>query len=338
MLRGLLKRVGNVLQGRRIDENLLEELEEALIAADVSIDTMERLLTALRRTVRERGLTDSEELREELRTLVERLLETGSLDPLAVTAGGDPPPFPSRRLLPWRRASMETESAAPVEAAAAPRPLCVWMIIGVNGAGKTTSVGKLAHWAIRQGYAPLLAAADTFRAAATEQLQLWGTRVQAPVIVQQSGADPAAVTFDALQAARARGRDLVLIDTAGRLHTKHNLLEELRKIVRVIERETSRPPEETLLVIDGSTGQNGLAQATAFAAAVPLTGIILTKLDGTAKGGIVLTIRDQLRVPIKFIGTGEQLDDLKPFEAAEFAAWLFERDDPANENGRENSA
>jgi len=195
--------------------------------------------------------------------------------------------------------------------------------VGVNGAGKTTSIGKLAAQLVRKGHKPLLIAGDTFRAAAIEQLQEWGKRAGCEVVAQQQNADPAAVVFDGLAAARARGCDVVLIDTAGRLHTKSNLMNELAKIARIVERESGVPPQETLLVIDASTGQNGLSQARAFAGSAPLSGLILTKWDGTAKGGIVLTIAHETGLPVKLLGVGEKVEDLCDFDAREWTNTMF---------------
>jgi fused signal recognition particle receptor len=204
-----------------------------------------------------------------------------------------------------------------------PSPPAVILFVGVNGTGKTTTIGKLAHRWIAGGEKVLLVAGDTFRAAAIEQLQVWGERVSAPVIAHQAGADPSAVVFDALKAARARGVDRVLIDTAGRLHTKKNLMEELKKIYRVIAREIPGAPHETLLVLDAITGTNGLVQAREFHAAVTLSGVILTKLDGTAKGGIVVAIARELKLPVRYIGVGEALDDLQPFDPAAYVDALL---------------
>ncbi|HOQ30047.1 MAG TPA: signal recognition particle-docking protein FtsY, partial [Armatimonadota bacterium] len=204
-----------------------------------------------------------------------------------------------------------------------PSPPAVYTFVGVNGVGKTTSIAKTAHMLKRQRKRVLLAAADTFRAAAIDQLEIWGQRVGVDVIRQKEGSDPAAVVYDAIQAARARHVDVVLVDTAGRLHTKANLMEELRKIHRVIERELGRPPDETLLVLDATTGQNAVSQARTFKDAVAVTGIVLSKLDGTAKGGNILTIQDELKIPIILIGTGEQLEDMEPFDPKAFVDALF---------------
>jgi fused signal recognition particle receptor len=198
------------------------------------------------------------------------------------------------------------------------------MVVGINGVGKTTTIGKLAHRYTSQNYRVMIAAADTFRAAANEQLEIWAGRAGAEIIQQKQGSDPAAVAFDAVSSAKARKFDLVIVDTAGRLHTRTNLMEELRKIHRVIGRNTPSAPHEVLLVIDASTGQNGLQQAKLFGAAAGVTGLVLTKLDGTAKGGIVLAISRELGIPVRFIGVGEQLNDLQPFDPQQFAEALFE--------------
>ncbi len=223
-----------------------------------------------------------------------------------------PPGFSPRDML--RRHLQAVLQALDTPAPNRPSPPAVFLFVGVNGTGKTTTIGKLAHRWIAAGETVLLVAADTFRAAAIDQLRVWGDRVGAPLIAHQPGADPSAVVFDALRAARARGVDRVLIDTAGRLHTKKNLMEELRKIHRVTAREVPGAPHETLLVLDAVTGTNGLVQAKEFHAAVPLTGIILTKLDGTAKGGIAVAIARELALPVRYVGVGEALDDLQPFD------------------------
>ncbi len=232
-----------------------------------------------------------------------------------------PPGFRPRDML--RRHLQAVLQALDTPAPTPPSPPAVLFFVGVNGTGKTTTIGKLAHRWIAGGETVLLVAADTFRAAAIDQLKVWGDRVGAPVIAHQPGADPSAVVFDALRAARARGADRVLIDTAGRLHTKKNLMEELRKIRRVTAREVPGAPHETLLVLDAVTGTNGLVQAREFHAAVPLTGIILTKLDGTAKGGIAVAIARELALPVRYVGVGEALDDLQPFDPVAYVDALL---------------
>ena len=221
------------------------------------------------------------------------------------------------------RAVLANAGTPSLAAADGPPPLVI-LVVGVNGAGKTTSIAKLAALYREQGKRVVLGAADTFRAAAIEQLQAWGQRVGAEVVAHRQGADPGAVAYDAFQAARARNADVLIIDTAGRLHTKSNLMEEMTRVARVLSRLEATAPHQTLLVMDATTGQNGLAQARAFTESVECTGIILAKLDGTARGGVVLAIGDQLRVPVLFIGTGEGLDDLAPFDAEEFVEALFE--------------
>lgn len=288
MLKGLFKKVTQSISGRKLDEEMLEELEEQLVMSDVSIDTAGHLISGLREAARRGEVPTDEDAIQALQDGVASLLGSGDR-PLRFAAEG----------------------------------ITVWLFVGVNGVGKTTSVGKLAHKLSQQGRKPLLAACDTFRAAAIEQLQEWGRRADAPVVAAQSGADPAAVAHDAITAARSRGRDIVLIDTAGRLHTKSNLMNELGKIARVTERELGRAPEETLLVLDASTGQNGLTQAQAFAGSAPLTGLILTKWDGTAKGGIILSVARETGVPVKLIGVGEKADDLIAFNPQKFAEEMF---------------
>lgn len=282
-------KVGKVLRGRSvIDDDLLEELEEALIQADVSVNFAVKLVQELGERAEREHVTDPEGLADLLRKRVLRMLSQ------------------------WD-STLHTGPSAPT----------TFLVLGVNGVGKTTTIAKVANWYQGAGYKVMMVAADTFRAAAIDQLEVWAGRVGCDLIRQQPNADPAAVAFDGLQAARSRGTQLVLIDTAGRLHTKINLMEELRKISRVVERELGRPADEKLLVMDATTGQNGLSQAKLFHEAIGLTGIILTKLDSTAKGGIVLTIAEELGIPIKLIGVGEKMTDLKLFSAQEFADSLF---------------
>jgi fused signal recognition particle receptor len=295
-LRNLVQRVTQLFQRptKEVDETFLDELEEALILADVGVVTTEKLMAPLREGVKRRTLKTTEEVRTALRDAIVQLL-------------GD-------------------DTALRF----APTPPTVWLFVGVNGTGKTTTVAKLARWAQKQGHKPLLVAADTFRAAAIDQLKIWGDRLRIPVIAHQMGADPAAVAFDGVQAAKARGNDLVLIDTAGRMHTKFNLLEEMRKIYRSVTKALERQPDEVLLVLDGTAGQNAIAQAESFRQAIPITGIIVTKLDGTAKGGAVLAIRDRFAIPIKAIGVGETADDLDLFDPHAFAtAMVGEKEEKA---------
>ena len=273
----------------KITFDTLEELEEILILADVGVTTAGKICSRLGERIKRRNI-DSTELRENLCEIVTELMEPD--EPLVT----------------------ETKPS-------------VVLVVGVNGVGKTTSIGKLAYWLQGQGKKVLLGAADTFRAAAGEQLGVWAERVGCQIINHAEGADPAAVVYDSITAAKARNVDVLICDTAGRLHTKKNLMEELAKIDRVLEREAPGCSRETLLVLDATTGQNGLNQAREFAAACGVTGIILTKLDGTAKGGVAIAIRDQLGLPIKFVGTGESIGDLTPFSAAEFAQALLLNED-----------
>ncbi len=271
-----------------IDEAVWTELEELLIAADVGVSTTEKLIDRVKQQVKQQRSSDC--------SLVRSALKTEMVNILRIENGGAP----------------LTESV--------PR---VILVVGVNGSGKTTSIAKLAYGSKREGKRVILAAADTFRAAAIDQLRRLAERIGVEVIAHQSGADPGAVVYDAMQAARSRGADKVIIDTAGRLHTKSNLMEELKKIKRVAAKGDPTAPHEVILVLDATTGQNGLTQATYFAEAVGVTGIFLAKLDGTAKGGIVLAICDQLRIPIQFVGVGEEVDDMVAFSAENFVEALF---------------
>jgi len=282
-------RIDALLRARgAIDEETLEEIEEVLYTADLGVATATRMLEDLR--ARARAGATPEDCREVLR---EDLLKILSSD-----GGGPMAPGPDR---PW-----------------------VVLFVGVNGVGKTTTIGKLGALHAGEGRRVMLAAGDTFRAAAMEQLEIWGERIGAPVIRQASGTDPSAVAFDAVAAAKSRDMDVLLVDTAGRLHTKVNLMEELKKVKRIIARELPGAPQEVLLVLDATTGQNAVSQARQFHEAVGVTGIILTKLDGTARGGIVIAIHEELKLPIRYIGVGENLDDLRPFDARAFVDALFE--------------
>jgi len=282
--------LSSLLRGRKaIDDELLEELETLLLTADVGVEATSRIIGDLTARAKRHELGDADAL---LRVLREQLL--------AILRGAE----------------------APVRSAAEGRPQVILMV-GVNGAGKTTTIGKLTKRLQDEGQRVMLAAGDTFRAAAVEQLQAWGDRNHVPVIAQHGGADAASVIFDALEAATARGLDVLIADTAGRLHTKSNLMEELAKIVRVMKKIDPDAPHEVLLVVDATTGQNALNQATQFHQAIGVTGIALTKLDGTAKGGIVFAIADRLRLPIRFVGVGESLEDLRPFDAEDFVEALF---------------
>lgn len=271
---------------RKVDEELFDELEELLITADVGVAATEQILDELREIVLDQKLREPEQVREELLRILRRMI--GEHEPLHLTT----------------------------------KPSVI-LIVGVNGVGKTTSIGKIAKELRSQGKRVLVAAADTFRAAAAEQLSVWCERAGVDIVKQSAGADPAAVVFDAIAAVKSRGADVLLIDTAGRLQNKKNLMDELAKIDRVIDRELPGVDRETLLVLDATTGQNAVLQAKEFKETSHLTGLILTKLDGTAKGGIILSIKQELGIPVKFIGVGEQIDDMKPFDAREFAEALF---------------
>ena len=287
----LAENVKKIFSGRsKIDEEVFEELEEILIQADIGVETTLELLEDMRRLTRERGIESPEELYEVFKQELVTLLSEGNHE------------------LTW----------------STPDGPHITLVVGVNGSGKTTTIGKLASHLIAQGKKVMLGAADTFRAAAVEQLTIWSERTGAPIIKHQEGADPASVAFDATEAARARNMDCLLIDTAGRLHTKVNLMEELKKIHRVVGKKMAGAPHSVLLVLDATTGQNGLQQAKQFTDALKVDGIIITKLDGTAKGGIAIAIQKQLGIPIKYIGVGEQVEDLQPFSAEEFVSALFE--------------
>lgn len=291
---GIVGKVATLLLGRPvIDEALLEQLEEILIGADVGAGTSGEVIESIRRRVKEEGSAGSSGLLVLLKEEIIRQLSVHSPG-----ANGDPLAIPDAR--PY-----------------------VILVVGINGVGKTTTIGKLAHRYTSRGQRVLIAAADTFRAAAHEQLEIWAQRAGAELISQSRGSDPAAVAFDAVMAARTRNSDVVIIDTAGRLHTKVNLMEELKKIRRVVARHDPSFPHEVLLVIDASTGQNGLQQARQFASSVGVTGVVLTKLDGTAKGGIILAISRELNIPVKFIGVGESIDDLESFDRDAFVEALF---------------
>ncbi len=285
--------LANLARGGEIDKDLLEELESQLVMADVGIETTERIIDDLQKSLARSERKDAAALRDGLRNSLRSVLE-----PVAI----------------------------PLEIARSERPFVVLMV-GVNGAGKTTTIGKLAKRFSDQGLSVMLAAGDTFRAAAVEQLQAWGERNNVPVIAQQHGADPAAVIFDAWEAARARNIDVLLADTAGRLQNQQGLMDELSKIKRVISRRDETAPHEIMLVLDASQGQNALIQAEEFHEALGLTGITVTKLDGSAKGGILLAIANQLQVPVRFIGIGESAEDMQPFAADEFVDALLAQND-----------
>jgi fused signal recognition particle receptor len=286
---GLVDRIEDVLSGKKeIDAELLDELEYTLITADLGVRTVDEILERIRQQVDRRSTGDATEIKNLIR---EHLLEVlrASENPIRVVT----------------------------------TPPAVVMVVGVNGAGKTTTIGKLAHRFLGEGRKVLLCAADTFRAAAIEQLEVWAQRANVDLIRQKTGADPSAVVFDALQAAKSRGVDYVIVDTAGRLHTKENLMAELEKMRRTCQRVVPGSPHEVWLVLDATTGQNGLEQARKFTESAGVTGIILTKLDGTAKGGVVVAIARELNLPIRFVGVGEKIDDLLPFEPDNFVESLF---------------
>ncbi|MEZ0536347.1 signal recognition particle-docking protein FtsY [Caldicellulosiruptoraceae bacterium PP1] len=284
--KNITEKVDNLFKSfRKIDDELFEELEEILIMADVGITTTQRIIDDLKDKAKSLKLTESEELKEQLKKEIANII--GEKESLKKG---------------W--------------------PLVIFMV-GVNGVGKTTTIGKIATKLRNQGKKVIIAAADTFRAAAAEQLDIWAKRANCEIIKHAEGADPAAVVFDAIQSLKAKKHDVLIIDTAGRLHTKKNLIEELKKIDRVIKRELPDATLETLLVIDATTGQNGLIQAKEFNNAVGISGIVLTKLDGTAKGGIVIAISNEMKVPVKFIGVGEGIDDLQEFDPKEFVEALF---------------
>ncbi len=286
---GLVDRLEDVIAGRKeIDADLLEELEYALITADVGVNTATEILESIRQQADRKLVADASHIKQLVADHLLQVLE-GTERPLPHVA----------------------------------EPPAVVMVVGVNGSGKTTTIGKLANRYKAEGRSVLLCAADTFRAAAIEQLQVWGTRTSTPVISQSAGADPSAVLFDALQAAKARKVDYVIVDTAGRLHTKTNLMAELEKMRRTATKVIPGAPHEVLLVLDATTGQNGLEQARRFTETSGVTGIVLTKLDGTAKGGIVVAIARELNLPIRYVGVGEQANDLLPFEPDKFIASLF---------------
>lgn len=282
-----------ILGRKTIDDDLLEELETQLITADLGIDATNRIISDLTQRVARKQLSDVEALFDAMRDDMVTILQPSS-QPLTVP--DKPGPY-------------------------------VILMVGINGVGKTTTIGKLAKQFQQQGKSVMLAAGDTFRAAAVEQLQVWGERNNIPVIAQPKGADSASVIFDALQAAKSRGADILIADTAGRLHTQSNLMEELKKVKRVMGKIDDTAPHEIMLVLDAGTGQNALQQAQQFNDAVGVTGITLTKLDGTAKGGIIFAIADKTGLPIRYIGVGEKIDDLRPFEAADFVDALLGRED-----------
>ena len=281
--------LGSVFTGfSQIDDDFYDELEESLILADLGVDTATKATERLRKAIREQHLKTPEEAKAALKDILEEMLNVGDV---ALNLSTNP---------------------------------SVILVIGVNGVGKTTTIGKIATRLVREGKKVLLVAGDTFRAAAADQLEIWAGRSGADIVRQHEGADPASVVFDGIQAARARDVDVIIIDTAGRLHNKQNLMNELNKISRIVERELPGAARETLLVLDGTTGQNGLIQAKQFKEIAGVTAIALTNLDGTAKGGIVIAVADALQIPVKFVGVGEQADDLMPFEARNFVEALIQ--------------
>jgi fused signal recognition particle receptor len=279
--------LGNVFSGSELDDDFYDELEESLILADLGVDTSMKAVEKLRKTVKAEHYKTTEEAKAALKQILAEMLKVGDT---ALNIGTTP---------------------------------SVVLVVGVNGVGKTTTIGKIATHLTREGKKVLLVAGDTFRAAAADQLEIWAGRSGADIVRQHEGADPASVVFDGIQAARARNVDVILVDTAGRLHNKQNLMNELNKISRIVERELPEASKEVLLVLDGTTGQNGLIQAKQFKEIAGVTAIALTKLDGTAKGGIVIAVADSLQIPVKYIGVGEQADDLMPFEAEPFVEALF---------------
>lgn len=288
----LIKNIETVVIGyAKIDDDFLDDLEAVLLTGDLGVRTTDYLMRQIRRGVTEGRISNTNEVMPYMQKIV---------------------------------ADMLRETPQPGEGTHHPE---VYLVVGVNGVGKTTTIGKLSAQMHKEGKKVLLAAADTFRAAASEQLSIWAERTGADIVKHAEGADPAAVAFDAVSAAKSRGADVVLIDTAGRLQTKVNLMEELKKISRVVKKVIPDAPHQTLLVLDATTGQNAVSQARTFGEIVPLTGVVLTKLDGTAKGGVVLSITEELHVPVKYVGLGEREDDLQKFNPDEFAKALFETDD-----------
>jgi len=286
--KNIVERVESILSSRTIDDSAIEAIEEVLITSDIGADATDKIINLLREKVKSGEIKNSDDVKSCLKNEMALLL--GKSQPL-VTFGEKP---------------------------------FVILTVGVNGVGKTTTIGKLASRFISEGNSVILAAADTFRAAAIEQLEIWAKRSGADIVKHQSGSDPAAVAFDAVEAAKARGIDIVIIDTAGRLHTKSHLMDELKKINRVIKKSIPDAPQEILLIVDATTGQNALRQAQIFNEAIGITGIALTKLDGTAKGGIIFAIKKELGIPVRLIGIGEGVDDLKDFDPEDFVTALFE--------------
>jgi fused signal recognition particle receptor len=288
---GFAEKIDQLILGKKsIDQDLLDELEGLLFSADLGVKTSSQLIEGVRKGLKRGELDEPEKVKDFIKQEIFQILKSGE-NPLSID---------SSRTKPF-----------------------LFMVVGVNGVGKTTTIAKIAHQYSSQGKKVLIGAADTFRAAAVEQLEVWAKRVGADLIKQSRGSDPSAVAFDSIHAAKARNIDLVFIDTAGRLHTKVNLMEELKKVKRIIARECPGAPHEVLLVLDATTGQNAISQAKLFNEAIGVTGIAITKLDGTAKGGIIVGITDELKIPIRYIGVGEGMDDLREFNASEFVQALF---------------
>jgi fused signal recognition particle receptor len=296
----LVERVEEIVEGKAtVDQAVLDDLETALLGADLGVKTTQEILARLGEQVSRRKLQETRQLRSALETEILTVLERP-----ASPRGASPPPAVAKQPPPGQPE--------------------VIFVVGVNGVGKTTTIAKLAHFYMQQKRRPLLCAADTFRAAANEQLEIWAGRLGIEIVKQKPGADPSAVVFDALAAAKKRADDLVIVDTAGRLHTKYNLMAELQKMCRIAGRAVPGAPHQVLLILDATTGQNGLQQARQFTELAGITGIILTKLDGTAKGGVVVAIARELGLPIQFVGVGEKVEDLLPFNPREFVESLFE--------------
>ncbi len=289
---GFVEKVDRLFLGKKvIDQDLLDELEALLFEADLGVQTSSQLIEAIQQGLKRGELQDPSKVKEFLKREILRILQTGE-----------------------KTLSIDLSQSKPF----------VFMVVGVNGSGKTTTIGKIAHQYSSGGKRILIGAADTFRAAAVEQLEVWAQRARADLVKQSKGSDPSAVAFDSIHAARSRNTDIVFIDTAGRLHTKVNLMEELKKIKRIVGRECPGAPQEILLVLDATSGQNAITQARLFNEAIGVTGIVLTKLDGTAKGGILVGLAQELNIPIRYIGVGEGIDDLREFKAAEFVEALFQ--------------
>jgi fused signal recognition particle receptor len=315
---GLVGRMQALFSGKvKLDEDTLDQIEELLISVDMGVNSAVAITRNIEKRLKEEGGEATlDSVLGVIRADTLRILETAT--PRVKPLSWDEEAAPAKKKKKKKHHGA-TAPVAEVEAAAGPR---VIFVVGVNGTGKTTSIAKLAHLLKSQGQEVLLAAGDTFRAAAVEQLEIWADRIGVDCVRQGAGADPAAVVFDALNAAAARGADVVIVDTAGRLHTKTNLMDELGKVARVIRKKTGRDPE-TLLVVDGNTGQNGLSQAKVFAETIPVEGLILTKLDGTAKGGIVVAIAETLGLPVRYVGMGETVEDIAVFSAEQFVDALF---------------